>query len=209
MGKGKGVVRDRDGLAERIYERAGELFYQYGFKRVTMDDIAHRMGVSKKTIYQALPGKEALIESFIMRMMVSKLAEAEETFEGNLDIIESSARLFNFMRNRMSFISPAMVGDLQRYYPHLWDRINERRLQLLSRYLDKVEEAQQQGLIRDDVNPKIMVRMIEVFVTQVATPQTIVELDVPLSDVMGTFVTVMLEGALTDEGRGRLEEAKR
>lgn len=209
MGKATGEVGDRGGLVERIFQRAGELFYQYGFKRVTMDDIAHRTGVSKKTIYQALPGKDALIESFVMRMMESKLAEVEETFGGNLDIIESSARLFNFMRTRMTFISPAMVGDLQRYYPHLWDRINERRLQLLRRYLVKVEEAQQQGLIREDVNPKIMVRMIEVFVTQVATPQTMVELDVPLSDVMSTFVTVMLEGALTDNGRARLEEAKR
>jgi hypothetical protein len=130
-------------------------------------------------------------------------------FEGSADIIESSARLFHFMRNRMGFISPAMVGDLQRYYPHLWDRINARRLALLKRYLYKVEEAQAHGLIRPDINAKVMVRMIEVFVAQVVTPQTIVELDVPLSEVMGTFVTLMLEGALTDEGRARLEEAKR
>ena len=207
------MARDKDGagdhaLTEHIYERAGELFYQYGFKRVTMDDIAHRMGVSKKTLYQALPGKDSLIEGFVERMMKSKLAEAENLFDDTPDIIESSARLFLFMRNRMSFISPAMVGDMQRYYPGLWKAIDARRMKLLKRYLYKVEEAKEKGLIREDVNGKVMVRMIEVFVSQVATPQTIVELDVPLSDVMGTFVTVMLEGALTDKGRARLQEVK-
>ncbi len=207
------MTRDRDGsgdsaLLEHIYERAGELFYQYGFKRVTMDDIAHRMGVSKKTLYQALPGKDSLIEGFVERMLTDKLAEAEGMFDDTPDIVESSAKLFLFMRNRMNFISPAMVGDMQRFYPGLWKAIDARRMKLLRRYLYKVEEAKDKGLIREDVNPKVMVRMIEVFVSQVATPRTIVELDVPLSEVMGTFVTVMLEGALTEQGRERLEEIK-
>ncbi len=193
---------------DRIIERSGKLFFQYGFKRVTMDDIAHSLGMSKKTIYQLLPGKDALVETFITRMMESKLAEASRLFRDEDDIVVSTTRLLRFMQERMAFISPAMVGDMQRHYPHLWDRINERRMRLLRRYLGRIEEAQQQGLIRPDVNPRVMVRMVEVFVSQVATPQTIVELDVPLSEIMRTFLNVTLVGALTDEGRAAFEELK-
>ena len=39
-------------VKEYIVEEADKLFCQYGFKSVTMDDIAKHLGMSKKTIYQ-------------------------------------------------------------------------------------------------------------------------------------------------------------
>ncbi|RZL30602.1 MAG: TetR/AcrR family transcriptional regulator, partial [Pedobacter sp.] len=39
-------------VKEYIVEEADKLFCQYGFKSVTMDDIAKHLGISKKTIYQ-------------------------------------------------------------------------------------------------------------------------------------------------------------
>ena len=39
-----------------------QLFLQYGYKSVTMDDIAKHMGVSKKTIYVHFPKKDGLVE---------------------------------------------------------------------------------------------------------------------------------------------------
>ena len=191
---------------DRLLTRTGELFFQFGFKRVTMDEIAHTMGMSKKTIYQVVPSKDALVESFITRMMENKIGEVIRLFDDTDDVIVSTSKLLRFMRHRMSFISPAMVGDMQRHYPHMWDRINQKRMAMLSRYLGKIEEAQQQGLIRPEVNPKVMVRMIEVFVSEVATPKTVVELDVPISEVLSTFLSVMLQGALSDEGRRKFEE---
>jgi len=193
-------------MMDRLLTRTGELFFQFGFKRVTMDEIAHTMGMSKKTIYQIVPSKDSLVEAFVTQMMESKIGEVTRLFGDDDDVITHTSKLLRFMRQRMAFISPAMVGDMQRHYPHLWERINERRMALLGRYLGKIEEAQQQGLIRPEVNPKVMVRMVEVFVAEVATPKTIVELDVPLSEVMGTFLSVMLQGALSEEGRHKFEE---
>jgi len=46
--------------AIRIFQQAQILFMQYGLKSVSMDDIANKMGISKKTIYQYYADKEAL-----------------------------------------------------------------------------------------------------------------------------------------------------
>jgi len=35
----------------RIFNQAHDLFMQFGLKSVSMDDIASKMGISKKTIY--------------------------------------------------------------------------------------------------------------------------------------------------------------
>ena len=45
-------------LKERILEQAGKLFYLYGIKNVSMDDLASTLGVSKRTIYENFKDKE-------------------------------------------------------------------------------------------------------------------------------------------------------
>ena len=44
-------------VIDKILNAAVELFRQYGFKTITMDDIARRSGVSKKTLYQHFANK--------------------------------------------------------------------------------------------------------------------------------------------------------
>ena len=41
-------------MREKIIHKSAELFLNFGFKSVTMDDIANEMGISKKTIYKCI-----------------------------------------------------------------------------------------------------------------------------------------------------------
>ena len=53
-------------MREKILKGASELFLNYGFKSVTMDDIANKLGISKKTIYQHFANKTMLVETTTM-----------------------------------------------------------------------------------------------------------------------------------------------
>ena len=41
-------------MKDNILNISSQLFLEIGFKNVTMDDIAEKMGISKKTIYSSL-----------------------------------------------------------------------------------------------------------------------------------------------------------
>ncbi len=191
---------------ERILARAAEPFHQFGFKRVTMDDIAHQLGMSKKTLYQHIPGKDALVEAFIERLAGQALGAVRELFSGEGDIVEMTSTVIPLIHARLQSVSPVMMADLQRHWPHLWDRINERRMAVLNLYLGHLEEAKAQGLLREEVNPKVMVRVIQTVVQEVANPKTILDLEVPVGDVLQTFMTIMMRGALSDHAQRRFEE---
>src|ERR1700710_1996352 len=45
----------------RILETARRQFFTYGYNALTMDDLAHELGISKKTLYLHFPGKDAII----------------------------------------------------------------------------------------------------------------------------------------------------
>ena len=50
---------------DQIIEAARQLFYKYGFKKVSMDEIAREAGVTKRTIYMYFSSKEELLKYFI------------------------------------------------------------------------------------------------------------------------------------------------
>ena len=56
-------------MEQRITEKAQELFFRYGLKSVTMDDIATHLGMSKKTIYQYYTDKDALVDAVVQKRL--------------------------------------------------------------------------------------------------------------------------------------------
>ena len=53
-------------MKDDILSTAATLFLNLGFKGVTMDDIAHEMGISKKTIYEHFDHKTELVQEVSM-----------------------------------------------------------------------------------------------------------------------------------------------
>ena len=53
--------RNRQRVTQRIISVAESLFKAYGFERTTMDDIADKAEISRATLFNYFPSKEALI----------------------------------------------------------------------------------------------------------------------------------------------------
>ena len=58
---------------DKIVEAARKLFYKFGFKKVSMDEIAREAGVTKKTVYTYFSSKEELFKYFIQEEYTESL----------------------------------------------------------------------------------------------------------------------------------------
>lgn len=63
---------------EIVIETARELFKRYGYKKVTMDEIAKESNVTKKTIYTYFKDKESLFEYFVREELLNMKSEIED-----------------------------------------------------------------------------------------------------------------------------------
>jgi AcrR family transcriptional regulator len=54
-------------MKERILETADRLFYLQGIRAVGVDTIAAEIGISKRTLYNHFPSKDALIAAYLQR----------------------------------------------------------------------------------------------------------------------------------------------
>src|SRR5262249_36489071 len=79
---------------QRIIRAAREHFLAHGFHRVTMDDLADGLGMSKKTIYSHFPSKTALLEAVLQDKFRQVEADLEAiTSECSVDFSAGLHRL--------------------------------------------------------------------------------------------------------------------
>jgi AcrR family transcriptional regulator len=65
----------RQARADRILDVAGDLMLRYGYKRITVDDIADQAGIGKGTIYQHWKTREALFTAVYLREFAAAIDE--------------------------------------------------------------------------------------------------------------------------------------
>src|SRR5215468_4764495 len=59
----------RSEMRERILETTDRLFYRQGIRAVGVDTVAAEVGISKRTLYNYFPSKDALIVAYLERRL--------------------------------------------------------------------------------------------------------------------------------------------
>jgi AcrR family transcriptional regulator len=85
---------EKPAMKDRILETADRLFYLQGIRAVGVDTIAAEIGISKRTLYNHFPSKDALISAYLMRRFVQLRASDKPPIEQILGTFESLERRF-------------------------------------------------------------------------------------------------------------------
>src|ERR1700709_127446 len=71
----------KEAMHERILDTAGRLFYGQGIRAVGVDTIAAEIGISKRTLYNYFPSKDALITAYLGRRALPRAASDRPPLE--------------------------------------------------------------------------------------------------------------------------------
>jgi tetR transcriptional regulator len=118
-------------LKEKIIRQAKQMFWDYGLKRVGIDDICNELHISKKTFYTVFKTKNELIEEILKSVRIEK--KQMEEIADNDNIIEYLISKTNTFRNkprRDDENKPRRDDekffqihfDMKKYYPELFDK---------------------------------------------------------------------------------------
>ena len=84
----------RPSMKERILETADRLFYLQGIRAIGVDTIAAEIGISKRTLYNHFPSKDALISAYLARRFVQPRPSEKPPVEQILGTFDSLERRF-------------------------------------------------------------------------------------------------------------------
>src|SRR6266581_4015343 len=202
--KRKSVPRKRmaDGSRQRIVEAARAHFFSHGFRRVTMDDLAAELGISKKTLYVHFPDKIALLEAVLDDKFASveaKLKEIRDAYPH--DFSTALHELLANTQHELDEIKPPFVRDMRQKAPHVFKVIERRRAALIGHFFGKLFiEGQRTGMVRKDVPAKLTIEILLAIVQAIMNPLKMEELGMTPKEGFAGILKIILEGALTRRG---------
>ncbi len=133
----------------RLMEKAEELFLKFGFKAVSMDQIAEAAGIGKMTIYRRFSSKEEFFLEIVRRLM----GRNDQIIEAELEKISGTMEKINFLLNYSAegskSISFAFYKDIMTI-PYLAEKVLEeknKRSYLL--FQNIIREGMEKGEVRE------------------------------------------------------------
>ena len=175
---------------ERLLAAASELFAEQGLD-VTLNDIAHRAGVGVGTAYRRFANKEEVIEALFDQRLEEVVAVAQEALDdpdawhGLVTFLERSLHMQFGNRGLTQIMNNPQLGHA---------RVNETRDRIAPLMTALVERAQQQGIVRADLD------QTDLFFIQM-TVSAVTDLTRALApDLYRRYLTLFLDGIRADGG---------
>ena len=147
-------------IKDQILRGASELFWRYGIKSITMDEIARHLSISKKTIYQYFEDKEVLVNSFVHAMGAEIQNEMLATMQGTTDVIEELVKSSEYMKAKVCNVNPCLLFDLRKYHIVGWKLWTEHKSKFMVGFIKQsIERGIEQGLFRKTINPMVLAKL--------------------------------------------------
>lgn len=144
-------------MREEIVAAATELFRQHSIKSTTMDEIARRVGISKKTLYAWCTDKDELVEEVYLQPMYAAAEQCMEVPEQAADAIEEAFVCWAIIRPVLHGISEGALHDLQKYHHDLFVQYELFRKEFLLSLMGRnIERGQREKLYRANISPEII-----------------------------------------------------
>jgi AcrR family transcriptional regulator len=187
----------------RIVAAARAMFFDRGFLRVTADDIAAELGISKATLYKVFSSKEEMLGAAVREVMDEIAARVELIIgDDSLGFVEKMVTLFAFLGTRLSQFGPLLVRDIQKSAPRIWKEIDDFRKDKIFRNFKVILEAgRREGFFREDVDLDLLLQMFTSLVQEFVNPAAILRSGRSPAATFESVTKVFFQGILTDKGR--------
>jgi AcrR family transcriptional regulator len=141
-------------IKEKILNAAEKRMIKFGYRKVTMDEIAQDLHMSKNTIYKLFVGKEEIAKALIKRLqhqLNTCLVNIEKAQNDPLRIFSDSVLL---LRKQLGPWFEHFFREIPTELPSLWEEFLHYRNEKILDIRSLVEKGSKNGVFRR-VNPSI------------------------------------------------------
>ena len=147
-------------MKDKIILKSVDLFLSYGFKSVTMDDIANALGMSKKTIYQHFDNKTKLVESTTLYLQKVISEGISKICLLNKNPIEEIYAIKHFVSDHLKNEKSSPQFQLKKYYPNIYKSIKGDQFELMYQCIkNNISRGVQLGIYRKNMNIDFITRL--------------------------------------------------
>jgi len=142
---------------ERILAKAHDLFNRFGFRRVTMDEIATKTGMSKKTIYQWFATKDEIVDAVVVALLNKSVSSCECSSTSAENAVHEIFSNIDMIQDLMGEMNPVVLEDLEKYYPSVFEKFFRHKYDYIFKKLKRnLQKGIAEGLYREELNVDVI-----------------------------------------------------
>ncbi|MDA3963274.1 MAG: TetR/AcrR family transcriptional regulator [Planctomycetota bacterium] len=186
-------------VQHEIVDAARGYFVQFGYSRVSTDEIVRSIGRSKKTLYKHFETKEALLQAVLSRIngeiedqLVHLFAENAKCGDGYIECLRD---VLGKVAVHIASTSGVLFADLRTKSPDLYENSHGERQQallgLLRRMVQKGIDAE---YLRNDLDVDQVLTVFLASVESLANPVDVAANASQPTQLFKTLVTLTIDG---------------
>jgi AcrR family transcriptional regulator len=145
---------------EKILELAKNLFWRFGIRSVTMNDIARELGMSKKTLYQNFQDKEDIVCLCLTNQINQDILVHDSACDNSQNAVDELLQIMDYHTEMMKNFHPSLLFDMQKYYPRAWELfMNYKDVFCVESIVKNIEKGIKEGFFYDDLDPIIIAKL--------------------------------------------------
>lgn len=193
-------------LNERIITTTIQMLMQMGVSSMTMEAIAKSCGISKRTLYEHFPDKLTLVTEALHHKNAAHQKELERIFNEAPNGIDALLRVYAEVRKQITQTSMALVCDIKRLYPSLYNEYEVMHQQNTQALIDILRKARTEGVVRDDASIEISVMLFNMSMRDPELTQLSYSHDIPLRKILDTLFINFLRAIASNSGLELIDE---
>lgn len=180
---------------------ASNLFLKFGFKSITMDDVARELGISKKTLYQHFADKNELVDQAIEAHLSEEKEACTNLSREHENPIDLMLSISETLSDRKKQINQSIIFDLKKYFKPCWDKLNRFRVEFIyNEILKNIKSGKSSGWYREDVNEELVAKFYIHLVDLLINPDNNLEDKFNLKELQSEMMKYHLRGICTEKG---------
>lgn len=187
-------------LLDRIYP----ILLEKGLKAATMDIVARKLQMSKRTLYEIFDNKDDMIKKVMQQHSLEMHKIVREIFQSSGNSIEAFIRIFAIHRDDLNRTNIAFLRDMDNLYAikecHQKNHnpFHEEGLRLL-------DTGIKEDFIRSDLNFPLLLKMVQIQFESLKRMEELFPPDLTLLEFFDTVIISFMRSIVTEKGQKVLD----
>lgn len=185
---------------QKLLENIKQLMIEKGIKSLTMDSVAHSLGMSKRTLYKIFESKQQMIQEILCYQHRVHIKRCDEIFNASGNTMEALLKIFMLHRNFMAHITPAFFRDIDNALSEVKDAYRNAEDDRHKIFLGIFERGVKEGVFRPDVNYTITSKTYKVQLESLKRMEEVFPPGLTLLEVYDNIIIGMLRSIASPRG---------
>ena len=125
-----------------------------------MDDVAKHLSMSKRTIYEKFPNKDAIVEILLKHHLEKHLEDFKKYKHSSANAIEEIFMMLEPLKELFESMNPRLLLDLRKFHPKSWEEFMKfKKTALMETIIANMKRGIKEDLYRKDIDINVLARL--------------------------------------------------